>query len=119
MQELGIAPVNRAAPTPFPSRGQCDAYPWDLDPSQRFTRSKTGIDPFVQYQYNTSAPGGWLGGIFPFTPLIEQYAYIRALLRGQVTPGPWTTGGVAVERSGGIPWQTSQQPVAALGRKSG
>lgn len=113
---------NQAVPVPWPTRSGVDAYPWDLDPSQRHTRWRTGYDPFTQTHFNTSAPGGWLGAgtdVQPFLPLIEQISYIRALLRGEIRPGPWTMGGVAVKRTGGIPWQTSIEPVAMLGRKSG
>lgn len=113
---------NQAVPLAWPTRGGIDAYPWDLDPSQRFTRLRNGYDPFWQNHFNTSAPGGWLGAgtaVYAFLPLIEQISYIRALLRGEIRPGPWTMGGIAVERTGGIPWQTSITPVAMLGKKSG
>lgn len=118
-----IIPINYAAPLPWPTRGNVDAYPRDYDPSQRYTRLKTGIDWFVQANFNTSAPGGWLGAgtaVMQIGPLIEQYAYISHFLaRKDTPPSPWIFLGGQVQRAGGVPWQTAMNPTAALGRKSG
>ncbi|MCI0441118.1 MAG: hypothetical protein L0177_18600, partial [Chloroflexi bacterium] len=91
----------------------------DYDPSQRFTRAKTGRDYWPAAHVNTTSPNGWLMGVQPFLPQVPYAAFARQYLKGQITPGPWTTGGVSVRRAGGIPWETSQNPIASLGRKSG
>lgn len=121
-------------PPPFvawPSRGGVDGYPWDYDPSQRHTRFKTGLDYWPNAGRSVSSPHGWLGspvaagwpaspgGVLPFLVLIDNAVFAQAYMRAQVRPAPWVTGGIAVERAGGIPWQTAQNPTAALGLKSG
>lgn len=125
---MNVVVVNRAVPVPWPSRGRVDNYPWDYDPSRRFTRLKTGLDYWPQPSRSVSSPLGWLGspqifgrglGITAFLPLIENAAFAISYMRGQVRPGPWTVGGTAINRAGGVPWQTSLNPIASMGIKSG
>lgn len=114
MLQAGIVLVNSSYPAAWPTRSHCDRYPFDLDASQRFTRFAQQINRYPQVLVNVVSPMRLIRGLPPILPLIENWAYAQAYLKGNIQRGPW----VQDIRTGGIPWATSY-PFSSVAIRSG
>lgn len=131
-----INPRNVSVPQGWGSRAGTGGYAFDLDPSQRFVRSRhnasTGRNIMAWYNLTTGFRHGYrvgtdaplspqgpyprpilMGGVHPLLPLMDAQVY--AMMLGRRISGPWL-GDV---RAGGVPWETSIDMTRSMGRKSG
>lgn len=131
---MNIVPRNVSAPEGWPTRADTGGYSWDLDASQRFTRTRhnasTGRNVHPWYNVTTGYTAGYrrgtdgplapndpapvprlMSGVHPLLPLMDAQVY--ALMLGRRISGPWL-GDV---RAGGIPWESSIDGTRPFGRK--
>lgn len=131
---MNIVPRNVSVPEGWPTRSGAGEYTFDLDPSQRFERTRhsasTGRNWPVWYNVTTGFTSGYrrgtdgplmpngpfpaprvMSGLHPFLPMLDAQVY--ALMLGRRISGPWL-GDV---RAGGVPWEFSVDGTRPLGRK--
>lgn len=114
MLQEGVILINSSYPAAWPTRAHCDSYPFDLDASQRFTRFAQYLNRYPQVLVNVVSPQRLIRGVEPIQPLIENLAYAKAYIKGNLQRGPW----VEDVRAGGIPW-ISSFPFASAALRSG
>lgn len=132
---MAIVPRNVSVPEGWPTRIGAGGYGPDLDPSQRFVRTRhnasTRRNVMAWYNVTTGFMNGWrrgtdgplhpqgpfpiprlMSGVHPLLPLLDAQVY--ALMLGRRINGPWL-GDV---RAGGVPWETAVDSTRPFGRKN-